>query len=374
MELNKIYQGDVLEVLKTIPNESIDMCITSPPYWSMRDYGIEGQLGDENSYDEYLNKLDVIFDEVKRVLKNTGSCWVNIGDVYSKNNKSNVKKQSLIGIPDRFKINMIDKGWLCRNEVIWYKPNAMPSSAKTRFNNDFEKLFFFTKSDLYYFETQYEKAKTKKTKSKNNKTINSKYLSDEQEKSVRQGMNKLRGNKIIEVRNHLPSQEYFVNFIRRTKIKDLINYANGKIKKTTIEHWYRKDIKGFSYPTINDWDIVKEFLNDNSDEFKTINYGLTTVDYETDDINKNLDKGRIKRAVWEINTKPLRECHFAPFPTELIETPIKACCPDDGIVLDIFMGSGTTGVVAKKQNKNYIGIELNEEYIKIAEKRINETP
>ena len=374
LELNKIYQGDVLEVLKTIPNESVDMCITSPPYWNMRDYGVGGQLGNENSYDEYLSKLDTIFDEVKRILKNTGSCWVNIGDVYSKNNKFNAKKQSLIGIPDRFKIKMIDKGWLCRNEIIWHKPNAMPSSAKTRFNNDFEKLFFFTKSDLYYFETQYEKAKTKKTKSKNNKTINTKYLSDEQEKSVRQGMSKSRGNKIIEVRKHLPSQEYFVDFIRRTKIKDLINYVNGRIKKTTIEHWYRRDIKGFSYPTINDWFIVKEFLNDNSDEFKTINYGLTTIDYETDDINKNLDKGRIKRAVWEINTKPLKECHFAPFPTELIETPIKACCPNNGTVLDIFMGSGTTGVVAKKQNKNYIGIELNEEYIEIAEKRINETP
>lgn len=374
LELNKIYQGDVLEVLKTIPNESIDMCITSPPYWNMRDYGVEGQLGNENSYDEYLSKLDAIFDEVKRILKNTGSCWVNIGDVYSKNNKFNAKKQSLIGIPDRFKIKMIDKGWLCRNEIIWHKPNAMPSSAKTRFNNDFEKLFFFTKSDLYYFETQYEIAKTKKSKYKNNKVVNTKYLSDEQEKSVRQGMSKSRGNKIIEVRKHLPSQEYFVDFIRRTKIKDLINYVNGRIKKTTIEHWYRRDIKGFSYPTINDWFIVKEFLNDNSDEFKTINYGLTTIDYETDDINKNLDKGRIKRAVWEINTKPLKECHFAPFPTELIETPIKACCPNNGTVLDIFMGSGTTGVVAKKQNKNYIGIELNEEYIEIAEKRINETP
>ena len=373
LELNKIYQGDVLEVLKTIPNESIDMCITSPPYWNMRDYGVEGQLGNENSYDEYLSKLDAIFDEVKRILKNTGSCWVNIGDVYSKNNKFNAKKQSLIGIPDRFKIKMIDKGWLCRNEIIWHKPNAMPSSAKTRFNNDFEKLFFFTKSDLYYFETQYEIAKTKKSRSKNNKVVNTKYLSDEQEKSVRQGMSKSRGNKIIEVRKHLPSQEYFVDFIRRTKIKDLISYTNDRIKKTTIEHWYRRDIKGFSYPTINDWIIVKEFLNDNTDEFKMVDYGLTTVDYETDDINKNLDKGRIKRAVWEVNTKALKECHFAPFPTELIETPIKACCPNNGIVLDIFMGSGTTGVVAKKQNKNYIGIELNEEYIKIAEKRINET-
>ena len=159
MELNKIYQGDTLEVLKTFPSESVDMCITSPPYWNMRDYDKEGQIGNEETYMEYLDKLSEIFKEVKRVLKKTGSCWVNIGDVYSSSNSTGVKKQSLIGIPDRFKLNMIDDGWLCRNEIIWHKPNAMPSSAKTRFNNDYEKMFFFTKDDLYYFETQYEKRK-----------------------------------------------------------------------------------------------------------------------------------------------------------------------------------------------------------------------
>lgn len=98
---------------------------------------------------------------------------------------------------------------------------------------------------------------------------------------------------------------------------------------------------------------------------------LTYFIYETDDINKNIDKGRIKRAVWDINTKPSKIHHFAPYPEELIETPIDACCPKDGIVLDVFMGSGTTGVVAKKQNKNYIGIELNNDYIKEANDRIN---
>ena len=138
-----------------------------------------------------------------------------------------------------------------------------------------------------------------------------------------------------------------------------------------MEHWFRRDVKGFSYPTKEDWEIVRHIFNDDSETFKKIDYGLTFIEYETDDINKNADKGRIKRAVWSINTKPLRECHFAPFPLELIDTPINASCPIGGIVLDPFMGSGTVGMVAKMQGKHYIGIELNQEYIDIANKRIN---
>lgn len=358
---NTIVNGDVLEVLKNIPTNSVDMCITSPPYWNLRDYGVEGQLGSEATYNEYIDKLIKIYHEVYRVLKNTGSCWVNIGDVYASDNKSNVKKQSLIGIPDRFKIRMIDEGWLCRNEVIWHKPNAMPSSAKTRFNNDYEKMFFFTKDDLYYFDTQYEEAKTKATKS-NTKNKDSKYESLEQESSVRQGMNKARGSKLIETRPKLPTQEEFVNFIRsKTNINIICDSV--EIKKTKVEHWFRRDVKGFAFPSVEDWNLVKYLLDDFSQEFNDFDEKLTYVEYETDDINKNIDKGRI-------NTKPFKGCHFAPYPEQLIETPIKAGCPNNGIVLDIFMGSGTTGVVSKKLNKNYIGIELNKEYIDIANKRI----
>lgn len=368
---NTIIQGDVMEVLKQLPNESVDMCITSPPYWNLRDYNHEGQLGNESNFKEYIDKLINVYREVYRVLKKEGSNWVNIGDVYSSNNRIGVKKQSLIGIPDRFKIAMLDEGWLCRNEVIWHKPNAMPSSAKTRFNNDYEKMFFFTKDDLYYFKTQYEEIKTKKTGGIKNKK-ESKYLSVEQESSVRQGMNRERGNKIIEVRKYLPSQEEFVNFMR-TRSNINIICENTNIKRSTVEHWFRRDVKGFSYPKVEDWNKAKYLLDDFSEEFSKIDFGLTHIDYETDDINKNADKGRVKRAVWSINTKGFRGCHFAPYPEKLIETPIKACCPEGGIVLDIFMGSGTTGVVAKKQNKNYIGIELNKEYIEIAKERIENT-
>ncbi len=368
---NTIIQGNVLEVLKQFPNESVDMCITSPPYWGLRDYGVEGQLGNEKTYGEYIEKLIEIYNEVYRVLKIKGSCWVNIGDVYSNNNKTRIKKQSLIGIPDRFKIAMIDNGWICRNEIIWHKPNAMPSSAKTRFNNDFEKMFFFTKDDLYYFKTQYEETKTKSKVSQTKKETGSKYLNTEQETTVRQGMNKQRGTKIIEVRKQLPTQEEFVNFIRkRTSINSICE--NTDIKRTKVEHWFRRDEKGFSFPSVEDWNKISFLIDDWSEEFQQMNWKLTFVEYETDDINKNIDKGRVKRAVWSINTKAFKGCHFAPYPEKLIETPIDACCPQDGIVLDIFMGSGTTGVVAKKQRKNYIGIELNKEYIEIANQRIGE--
>ena len=269
---NTILQGDVLEQLKLIPDNSIDMCITSPPYWNLRDYGKEGQIGQENTFQEYIEKLINIYNEVYRVSKETATCWVNLGDTYSNKNNSGVKKQSLIGIPDRFKIAMIDNGWICRNEIIWHKPNAMPSSVKTRFNNDFEKMFFFTKNDKYYFEQQKEKS------------------------------------------------------------KDTYNGKRGSCKT-------RKK--------------MQSAMRDTSDEVK-------------------IYKERNMRSVWSINTTSFKGSHFAVYPEELIIHPIKAGSPDKGTVLDIFMGSGTTGIVAKKLNRNYIGIELNPDYVKMANDRIIE--
>lgn len=289
MKVDHIYQGNCLEILKIFSDESIDCVVTSPPYWALRDYGISGQLGLEPTFQEYIDKLVAIFDEVKRVLKKTGTCWVNLGDTYSgekigntngkwqkintnsfKKQRQNITAKSLLQIPSRFAIAMTDNGWILRNEIIWYKPNAMPSSAKDRFTNDFEKLFFFTKSKKYYFETQWEKA--------------------------------------------------------------IIGYNNSKFTtgKTFEAH------KNTS---------LKE--------------------------RKESDK-RLKRAVWKIPTRPFKEAHFAVFPEKLVEPMIKAGCAIGGVVLDPFMGSGTTGLVAKKLQRHYIGIELNPEYIKIAEKRIGE--
>ncbi|MFA5395259.1 MAG: site-specific DNA-methyltransferase [Methanogenium sp.] len=287
-------------VLKTFPDKLVNCVMTSPPYWSLRDYGVEGQLGLEPTFDEYINKLCDIFDEVKRVLRDDGTCWVNIGDTYSgnkegktdnkisdylKGNTKNLHKKingvlskSLCMIPFRFAIEMVNRGWILRNVIIWHKPNCMPSSVKDRFTVDFEYLFFFVKSKKYYFETQYEKAKV--------------------------GYNDLD--------------------FRPISNKD--RKENSKIKTSATG------------ASMNRQDKFIETRN--------------------------------KRTTWTINTKPFKEAHFAVYPEELCETPIKAGCPTNGIVLDPFFGAGTTGLVALKQGKQFIGIELNPEYIKIANKRL----
>ena len=288
-----IIQGDSLTVLKTIPDESINCCVTSPPYWSLRDYGVDGQLGLEKTFEEYITKLCDIFNEVKRVLRKDGTCWVNLGDSYGGNNsrgsnngragygneregvfnKANAK--SLCLIPQRFAIEMVNRGWILRNTIIWHKPNCMPSSASDRFTVDFEYLFFFVKSKNYWFEQVFEKYKTL-PENRNTKTC---------------------GNK------NSP-------------------YAQSQGDKAGIHA-----------------------------------YG-------------NGEQGRNKRCVWTISTRPFPEAHFATFPEALIETPIQAGCPKDGVVLDCFSGAGTTAVVAKKQGKKYIGIEIKQEYIDMANKRI----
>ena len=182
--LNKIINGNSLEVLKTIPDNSIDCCITSPPYWGLRDYGHDEQLGSEKHFKDFVNNLCNVFDEVKRVLKPSGTCFVNLGDTFSSDTKgtggqsdkqlsnkgsryeakkfdTEIPNKCLCLVPERFAIEMVDRGWTIRNQIIWHKPNQMPSSAKDRFTVDFEKVFFFVKQPTgYYFEQQLEPALT----------------------------------------------------------------------------------------------------------------------------------------------------------------------------------------------------------------------
>lgn len=362
MLVDIIYNENCLTGLKALPDESINCCMTSPPYYNLRDYDNNEQIGQEKTVGEYLSNLLEIFDEVYRVLRKDGACWVNIGDVYS-------PKKSLECIPDLFKIEMIKRGWICRNEIIWHKPNAMPCSAKDRFNNDYEKLYFFTKSSRYFFETQYEPLKSTSVKNTSSRG-NGKYKTVEQEASVRQGMSKDRGRNLIEKRPYLPKQKEFVDFLRARVSKNQLVEETG-LAKTKIDHWFRYDVGGFCFPTVEDWNTVKYLIDDWSEEFQEMDRALTEVIYETDDINKNADKGRLKRAVWSINTKGFKGCHYAPYPEALVEVPIKATCPDGGIVIDPFIGSGTTAVMAKKLKRHYIGFELNKEYVEIANNRVS---
>ena len=169
-------------------------------------------------------------------------------------------------------------------------------------------------------------------------------------------MTKDRGNGLVYLRKNLPTQEEFVDFIRSVTTIDEIE-ANTDIPRTKIEHWFRRDKSGFSYPTVEDWEKFAVLCRDNK-KFDIINKQITDVTVETDDINKNSNLGRINGY------------HYAPFPEQLVETPILACSKDGDTVMDIFMGSGTVGVVCKRLKRNFIGIELNKEYIKLAEERI----
>jgi len=311
---NVILQGNALDVLKELPDEYINCVVTSPPYWGLRDYDVEDQLGLEPTFELYIKHLCDIFDEIKRVLKKEGTCWVNLGDSYSNSgkggdsNKMYAKKHTQFGkicdirrhgkptrvknllskclclIPQRFAIEMCNRGWILRNTIIWHKPNCMPSSVTDRFTVDFEYLYFFVKNKKYWFEQQYQPY----AKSSFNRYI-------------------------------YPVADHNVSLNQRKE----------------------------------GWVTTK-----NRDKRKILNMN---------------PKGVNKRTVWTIPTQSFSEAHFAVYPEELITTPIRAGCPEGGIVLDPFGGAGTSGVVAKKLNRNYILIELNPEYIKIAENRIKYT-
>jgi len=256
-----IIEGDALHALQYIPSNSVQCVITSPPYWGLRDYGVKGQIGLEQTLHQYLNKLVSVFSEVKRVLRNDGIFWLNIGDGYTSGNRgyrapdkknparamtvrpdtpSGLKPKDLLGIPWRLAFALQDDGWYLRTDIIWNKPNGMPESVKDRPTRCHEYLFMFTKSERYY-------------------------------------------------------------------------YDRGAVLE---------------------------------------------------------ENGRNRRSVWNINTIPFPEAHFATFPPDLVRPCILASTKPQDFVLDPFFGSGTVGVVCKESVRNYIGIELHPDYIDLAIQRL----
>ena len=262
---SQIIQGCATDVLCDLPSQSVQMCVTSPPYWGLRDYGIAGQIGAESELDSYIENLTEVFDEVYRVLKDDGTFWLNIGDAYTSGGRSRrapdeknpgremsyrpdtpdgLKPKDLIGIPWRVAFALQRRGWYLRSDIIWHKPNAMPESVKDRPTQAHEYMFLLTKSENYLYN--YEEAKE----------------------------------------------------------------LNGNGKK------------------------------------------------------------RNRRTVWSINTQGYKGAHFATFPERLIEPPIIAGSNRGDCVLDPFFGSGTVGVVCDRLNRHYVGIELNPDYIDMANQRL----
>jgi site-specific DNA-methyltransferase (cytosine-N4-specific) len=259
-----IFEGDTLKVLDLIPSGTVQCSITSPPYWGLRDYNIQGQIGLEQSLPEYINKLVTVFQEVRRVLKDDGLFWLNIGDGYTSGNRKwrapdkknparamkvrpdtpvGLKPKDLLGVPWRLALALQEDGWFLRSDIIWNKPNAMPESVKDRPNRSHEYLFMFSKSEHYYY-------------------------------------------------NYEASKEP----------------ANGGTRN--------------------------------------------------------------RRSVWDINTQPFADAHFATFPPSLVEPCLTISTRPKDFVLDPFFGSGTVGVVCQECERSFIGIELNPDYLRIACRRL----
>ena len=300
MKTNEIYVGNNVDVLKTFEDESVDMCITSPPYYNLRDYKNSGQLGAEASVDLFVSNLCEVFDEVHRVLKPTGSCWVNIGDTYD--------KKKLLSVPSHFEIAMSEHGWYLRNEIIWNKPNPQPMSVKDRFWTNHEKIFWFVKKlKGYYFD-------------------------------------------------RVPTLEPWAEVTVRRMFS---NNDLSKHKDTGLE-----GKEGYSLSSENQDKHYKR-MRESLGITKDFNYQQL--------IDSGKCPSRPKFTVWDISTTSYKGAHFAVYPPELIERPILSTCPPNGIVIDPFMGSGTTAVVAKNNGRQYIGCELNPEYAELSEKRISES-
>ena len=298
IQLDTIYIGDCLEVLKTLPDESVHCCVTSPPYYALRDYGMEEQIGREATPKEYISRLTEVFTEVRRVLRSDGTLWLNIADTYAgkgnqgdfvdpKNPKGRngqavalnykvegCKPKDMIGIPWMLAFALRDSGWYLRNDIIWMKENPMPESCKDRCSRCYEHIFLLSKSRKYFFDA---------------KAI-SEPIAPATAERLKRGMK--GGNK------------------------------------------YGKPVPG-------------------QPQTQTINRPRAHGEITDSMINPM----RNKRDVWVVNTVPFKGGHYAAYPPKLVEPCLLAGCPEGGIVLDPFFGSGTTGMVAKQLNRHYIGMD-----------------
>lgn len=322
-------QGDSLEVLKTIDNESIDCCITSPPYWRKRQYK-SGGIGLESSVEEYIDSLFAVICEVQRILKPSGSFWLNIGDTYY--------NKSLQGIPWRVALRMIDNGWILRNDIIWNKQKGGMCPQKDRFGNIFENFFFFVKSSRYYFNADAIRAKCRETKIKNGAIISA------------TGVSGVKYRRQIELSMSLTPEEKKNALQALDKMKEKMQ--SGKISD------FRMIVRNQQRTTHSDSTLVSGRAKE------LIEKGFYFLCYNS--------KGTMPNDVWDIlpeDTQNRKE-HFAPYPEELCVFPIKATCPDDGIVLDPFSGTGTTAKVAYDLDRKSIGIDISTEYNQLAQRRI----
>ena len=354
MQTNIIHNQNCLDGMKALPDNSIDCCVTSPPYFGLRDYGTEEQIGMEQTPDEFVDKLLEVFTEVKRVLKPEGTLWLNLGDSYngypanvkrggelSGQNQharqfkesgyglavKNMKPKDLIGIPWMVAFALRANGWYLRQDIIWHKPNPMPESVTDRCTKSHEYIFLLSKSQKYFYDIDSIRTPVKDS------TVQRMMQQIEDQK----GSDRVPGKTNGTMKAVGPG--------RKPRIGVDTNGGNQASET---------GIKAYSHRGTGDKKLTGHSGNFDSDG-NLIGDGMAN-----------------KKSVWTVTTKPFKEAHFATFPEDLIVDCIKAGCPEGGTVLDPFGGAGTTAVVARKLNRNYLLYELNPDYIKIANKRLHD--
>lgn len=312
-----LYHGDSLAVLRQLPDRSVDCCVTSPPYFGLRDYGQDGQYGLESSPAEYVETMRALFAEVRRVLANDGTLWLNIGDSYysgrgnpgpnsadekqearrgwarvvDKPGQSWAKPKDLLGIPWRTAFALQDDGWTLRNDIIWSKPNAMPESVVDRLSSRHEHLFMLSKSRAYWFDLD----------------------------PIREAV-------------VYPAGSPALNWARDTKEADVPGQSMRQ-HRTARTHG----------------------------KATSANLAPTGARHAAQD-----ERGKNPGDVWSIPTAPFAEAHFAVMPQALAERAILAGCKPGGTVLDPFSGSGTTGLAANKHGRKYVGVDLSSDYLDLS--------
>ncbi|MBN1912370.1 MAG: site-specific DNA-methyltransferase [Pirellulales bacterium] len=322
--------GDSLRVLREMPAESVDCCITSPPYWRQRKYAEEG-IGLEGEWQDYVSNLAEIAGEVHRVMKSTGSFWLNIGDTY--------QKKCLMGIPWRVAIELADnQGWILRNDVIWNKVKGGPDNSKDKLRNTHEYLFHFVKQPRdYYYDVDSIRAAPHRSRVVNGAVVSA------------TGVSGVRYQRQIELSTALSEEE-------KTAARQALDDMLEQLQAGAIAD-FRMIIRGQQRTTHSDSEAVSGRARELREK------GFYFLRYHP--------KGSKPRDVWDILPEDTqgRKGHFAPFPEDLCKLPILATCPEGGVVLDPFCGTGTAMLVAFHLGRKSVGIDVSDDYVEIAKER-----
>jgi len=356
-----VLQGDWVEQLKTLPDESVHCCVTSPPYWGLRDYGVRGQLGLEKTPEEYVARVVDGFREVRRVIRTDGTLWMNLGDSYARNggepgggnrelmhlegkqrrmlslpdNSWGLKPKDLVGIPWRVAFALQADGWYLRSDIIWHKPNPMPESVTDRPTKSHEYIFLLSKSQKYFYDAQAIAEPGITGDMRRPYGSEGSWELDGRPTGQRHGGQPRNGKIDKEGRN---------SRIHVSRDPQHEREYNGKHRNELEQAAGRRLLKNVAEARANGGDHENPF-------------GTT----------------RNKRTVWTVATAPYSEAHFATFPPDLIKPCILAGCPVGGTVLDPFGGSFTTGQVALELGRKAIMIELNPAYCEMGLRRTNVT-